>query len=176
MPANSKTNTFLLVIGQGHVLQCTLFQVFAFDRSTHSKADFRKTSTCANGSLISKQHTATTFPGSLPSSFAFYVFIKESFRFLCFHLHCMNNNILNERIDTHLEQSLENNYRFGLQVSAENFLFFTHNSSKKAKKTVEKMIKEVGRRSKSEKRKSVSSVLSEADAFPSNGMVLSSFI
>lgn len=167
-----------MILGQGHLLHCTLFQVFAFDRSSHSKTDFQtKNATfSANGILNDKQQQeqpTNNSTSSLPSSFAFYVFIKESFRFLCFHLRCMvgGNNILNEGIDSHLETSLETDYRFGVQMSADNFLLSNNTDNKKTKKAMERMIKEKEKSmSKAEKRKSIGSILEAS--LSSNGELI----
>lgn len=166
-----------MVLGQGHLIHCTLFQVFAFDRSNQNKIDFQNV-TGTNGILSKQQQPTVSSTTSLPSSFAFYVFIKESFRFLCFHLRCNmgNNNILSEGNDLHLETSLENDYRFGLQMSAENFLFFNHTDSKKTKKAMEKMIKEKEKSlSKAEKRKSIGTIL-ETNFQSTNGKSVFIFI
>lgn len=58
---------FLLVIGYGHLLHCSLVLVYRIDRSQVFK-------------------TKTPMANTLPSSFAFYVFIKESYRLLCLYL------------------------------------------------------------------------------------------
>lgn len=68
--SNSITDQFLLVIGYGHLIQCSLVTVHRFDRS-HSRP----------GQLVS-----TPTLNKLPSSFAFYVFLKESYRLLCLYL------------------------------------------------------------------------------------------
>ncbi|XP_027203206.2 uncharacterized protein LOC113797085 [Dermatophagoides pteronyssinus] len=76
---DGKTDLFLLILGHGHLIHCTVVQVYRFDRSGHMRFNDKY------GSEKSKSLEQNESL-QLPSSFAFYVFIKESFRLLNFYL------------------------------------------------------------------------------------------
>ncbi|KAF7494917.1 hypothetical protein SSS_08327 [Sarcoptes scabiei] len=97
---SKRSDLFILVMGNDHLLHCSLIEVFRFDR-----IDFDHLQIKTNHRLSLKSNEIKNFCDKtenlsslnggdfndhehhLPSSFAFYVFIKESFRLLNYYSH-----------------------------------------------------------------------------------------
>nr|XP_046919252.1 uncharacterized protein LOC124499397 [Dermatophagoides farinae] len=92
-----QTDLFLLILGHGHLIHCTIIQVYRFDRSADSMnirffdkySGEQKTKSNPSSSIMEQNndYQQQRQQLQLPSSFAFYVFIKESYRLLNFYLH-----------------------------------------------------------------------------------------
>lgn len=114
MNINSDTDHFLLILGHGHFLHCSLIKVYRFDRNGYNHFNAK----------YSQKQNSNECHLQLPSSFAFYVFIKESFRLLHYYLNRFS-------LIDYLEDSFEANraYTRSLLSSLYNSVFNNVNNN-----------------------------------------------